>query len=202
MKLIMENWRKYFVESNKETSEQAIERKLKRLLSTDQNQFMELLPATDKPLEHFLQPLGFEGILRLVTNKQAASPEILSAVFEAAQEPQEDEERSWLRVDPWERRHLRNRVGQNPSTPPSILWNLLDDPGTRVGMTMNKAAPPEILDKMARMTKDYHRNIVNNPNTSLETLKFISKEHEGDDESWTDFWANKEIERRKRSLAI
>ena len=212
MKKLLKEWRRFLREEEpEETPEQAIDRKLAKILLRDQNQFIELLPASDKPLDQFLQPLGFEDILRLVANRQAANPEILLAVFEAAKEPEEaeddkNEKKSWLRVTSWERRHLRNRIGQNPSTPPWVLWKILDDVDTRAGMTMNKAAPPEILDKLARQNGDYHFNIISNPNTSLETLEFISKKYEAyDDISYTQHHrkalADEEIERRKRRPA-
>jgi hypothetical protein len=109
-----------------------------------------------------------------------AKPQILSMVYNAAKERKG---KGILRKVPsWQKIHLRNRVGQHPLTPVEILQDLLGDYDARGGMTMNKGAPPEILDKLAEMDISYHKNIIHNPNTSMETLKFIIAEHPPDDE--------------------
>ena len=167
-------------EEPQETEEQKIERKLKRLLTIDQEQFLALYDQlSDKPIEYFISGLEFEGILKLVVNPEA-KPQILSMVYNAAKERKGQ---GILRKIPsWQKIHLRNRVGQHPLTPVEILQDLLGDYDAREGMTMNKGAPPEILDKLAEMDTSYHKNIIHNPNTSMETLKFIIAEHPPDDE--------------------
>jgi hypothetical protein len=165
-------------EEPQETEEQKIERKLKRLLTIDQEQFLTLYDQlSDKPVEYFISGLEFEGILKLVVNPEA-KPQILSMVYNAAKERKG---KGILRKIPtWQKIHLRNRVGQHSHTPVEILQDLLGDYDARGGMTMNKGAPPEILDKLAEMDEIYHRNIIHNPNTSIETLKFIVAEHPPD----------------------
>ena len=152
-----------------------IERKLKKLLLKDQAQFLALYDQlTDKTLQDLLSELEFDDLQKLVADKEA-NPEILSPIYQAAKG------KSWLNMAGWQKIHLRNRIAQNSNTPVEIMRDLLDDYDSRDSLTLNKSAPPEILDRLAEMDDSYHGNIIHNPNTSIETLKFIAKEHEGYD---------------------
>ncbi len=150
-----------------------IERKLKKLLLKDQAQFLALYDQlTDKTLEELMSELEFDDVQKIVADKEA-SPEILTPIYKASKS------RSWLKLAGWQKIHLRNRIAQNSNTPVEIMRDLLDDYDSQDSLTLNKAAPPEILDKLAEMDDSYHNNIIHNPNTSIETLKFIAKQHEG-----------------------
>ena len=83
----------------------------------------------------------------------------------------------------WLKKRLVNDIAENPNTPVVILQGLMDDYDSGLSLTMNPSSTPEMLDKLASMDNDYHYNIAVNPSTSLETLRFISKEHEGYDET-------------------
>ena len=152
-----------------------INRKLRKLLVKDQEQFLALYDQlSDESVEYFIAGLEFDDVQRLVADREA-SPEILTSIYKAAKG------RSWLKLAGWQKIHLRNRIAQNENTPVELMRDLLKDYDSRDSMTLNKAVPPEILDKLADMDISYHGNIIHNPNTSIETLKFIAKEHEGYD---------------------
>ena len=126
---------------------------------------------SDKPVEYFVQDMKFEDLLYMVVGD--AKAEILSAVYKLAQpkSPHKMMRRS--------KEHLRNRIGQNANTPMEILEDLMNDYDARHGITMNPNATPEMLDKLAEADYTHHGNIIKHPNTSLETLKFISGENTG-----------------------
>ena len=180
MKKLLKEWRKFLNEEEtdepKETDEQKLERKLKRLLVTPdggQGQFLALYDQlSDKPVEYFVQGMKFEDLLYIVVEPDAKA-EILSAVYKLALP---ESAHKMMRRS---KQHLRNRIGQNANTPMEILEHLMNDYDARHGITMNPNATPEMLDKLAEADYTHHGNIIKHPNTSLETLKFISEENTG-----------------------
>jgi len=176
MKKLLKEWRNFLKEEDEENPNAEIERKLKRLLVTPdggQAQFLALYDQlSDKPVEYFVQNMKFDDLLYMVVEPDAKA-EILSVVYKVAQpkSPHKMMRRS--------KEHLRNRIGQHANTPMEILKVLVKDYDARHGITMNPNATPEMLDELADADHTHHGNIIKHPNTSLETLKFISEENTG-----------------------